>query len=104
MADDYEQGLSTTMATQSINETEPDGGVSGSAMEAASPPLVHFPREAEPATSMPTSDDNGGWLPDWERDLMLKEQAPVGLESAGSIASGEIQFESFFFMYIRNAY
>ena len=121
LADDYEQGLSTTMTTQSMNEVEPDGGTSSSAMEAASPPLgndfhsgeessvaglaspstspaqgrtvwgtplVHLPGETEPATSMPASDDNGGWLPDWERDLMLQEQALVGLEFTGTIASG----------------
>ena len=57
-------------------------------MEVAFPPLVHFLGETEPATSMPASDDNGDWLPGWERDLMLKEQALVGFEPAGSIVSG----------------
>ena len=33
------------MAIQSINETEPDGGASCSAMEATSPSLVHFPEK-----------------------------------------------------------
>ena len=88
LAGDYEQGLSTTMAAQSTNKTKPNGSASSSAMKAASLPLVQFPGETEPATSMPASDDNGGWLPDWERDLMLKDQALVELEPAGSIASG----------------
>ncbi|KAG0125949.1 hypothetical protein HOY82DRAFT_492159 [Tuber indicum] len=118
---DYEQGLPTMTATQSINGAEPNGGESSPAMEAASPPLsddfyngeessvaglaspsaglaqgwtvwgtplVHLPGETEPAISMPSSDDNGGWLPDWERDLMLQEQVLVGLESAGGADSG----------------
>jgi len=63
LADDYEQGLPTAMVTQSINESEPDGGASSSAMEAATPPLVPFPGETKPTASMPASDDNGGWLP-----------------------------------------
>ena len=39
MADDYEQGLPTPMANQSINEIEPAGGASSSAMKRASRPL-----------------------------------------------------------------
>lgn len=50
-------------------------------------PLVHLPGETEPTASMPASDNNGGWLPDWERDLMLQQQVLVGLESTESIAS-----------------
>ncbi|CUS11511.1 unnamed protein product [Tuber aestivum] len=51
-------------------------------------PLVHVPSETGPATSMPASDNNNGWLPDWERDLILREQVLVELESAGSVGGG----------------
>ncbi|PWW74811.1 hypothetical protein C7212DRAFT_358672 [Tuber magnatum] len=118
LADGYEQGLPTIVATQSINGAEPDGGGPSSAMAAAPPspgndfpngeepspaglaspsadsargrtvwgtPLVHLLGETGPAIPIPASDDNSGWLPDWERDLMLRERVPVGLESAGGV-------------------
>ena len=127
LADDYEQSLPTTMANQSIKETELYGGASSSAMESASrplgtdfhseeessgaglassstspaqrrsvwgTPLVHFLEETEPATYIPASDDNGGWLLYWEQDLIRQEQRLVGLELAGSIASGGGQVSS----------
>ena len=76
MADDYEQGLSTTMATQSINETEPDGA-SSSAVKAASPPLLHFPGETEPGDLLTEAGDGGedGDGVEWVLEVEEKRRA-----------------------------
>ncbi|RPB00044.1 hypothetical protein L873DRAFT_1681819 [Choiromyces venosus 120613-1] len=98
--DDAEPSSTPAAGTPSLGYDSLDGEeslIAGLASPSTSPaqgwtvwgtPLIHLPGESEPAVSMPISDDNGGWLPDRERDLMLQEQVLVDLESPGSIASG----------------